>query len=342
MRIALVCRVSLAVLLGLGLTGAASAAGPAGKECPDDSSYESRAVQLAKCNGGFGDLQRLAGVYQRELGLPAGTASRLAGIIAAQQALETRGDPEKADAEPEIRRIESEFIALVNQAPDDPGIADEASWFYSRWSSNTWRPAPALLDLVGRAADPVTLAFRLTRRISSTAGTEILFAALAVRPDSAALWHQAAQLTYDPAWKIAFLEEAHRLAWPPVRTSGCRRWPKSCSRRSSRPGWSHGRSRPSRAWRRRFVRGSSGAPQARSRRGSTGNPSRATRATSGFPWPRPISWPAMRGRRPGCSRRARRRPPPRPRGTPTPKPARSNGGSSRAGSIPRRTIRSIS
>ncbi|MFL6236447.1 MAG: hypothetical protein ACJ76N_25175 [Thermoanaerobaculia bacterium] len=205
MRISRLQALALAGLLGLAGAAAASAAG---KPCPEDSS-ESRAVELAKCNGGFADRQRLARVYRRELGLSAGAAARLAEALAAQQALEQRSDQDDPAFEQEIRRIESEFIILLNQAPDDPRIATEVGFFYNGyWLSRV--PAPAMLDLVARSADPVRLAESLTEHGYSRATEEILFAALAVRPEAAELWHRAAQLTYDPAWKIALLEENYR------------------------------------------------------------------------------------------------------------------------------------
>jgi hypothetical protein len=87
----------------------------------------------------------------------------------------------------------------------------EVGWFYDAdgsWLSRV--PSPSMLDLVARSADPVRLADRLTESGSSRATAEILFAALAVDPKPAVLWRRAAQLTYDPAWKIALLEETYR------------------------------------------------------------------------------------------------------------------------------------
>ena len=206
MRISRLHALALAGLLGLAGTGTASAAD---KACPEDL-YESRAVQLAKCNGGFDDPQRLARIYSRELGLSAEAAARLAGALAASKALAEKRSQDDPAFETEIRRIESEFIFLLNQAPDDPRIADEVSWFYGEGLGGSRAPSPALLDLVARSADPVRLAARLTKHGNSRATEEILFAALAVRPEPAVLWRRAAQLAYDPPWKIAFLEEASR------------------------------------------------------------------------------------------------------------------------------------
>lgn len=206
MRISRLHALALAGLLGLAGTGTASAAGKACPEFPD----ESRAIQLARCNGGFADLQRLSLVYSQELGLSAEAATRLAGALAAQQTLVEKTAQDDPEYEPEIRRIESEFMALLNQTPDNLRIADEASWFYGKelgWSRD---PSPALLDLVNRSADPARLAARLTEHGNSKATEEVLFAALAVDPKPAVLWRRAAQITFDPAWKIAFLEEAWR------------------------------------------------------------------------------------------------------------------------------------
>ncbi|HEY4589431.1 MAG TPA: hypothetical protein VII86_09385, partial [Thermoanaerobaculia bacterium] len=205
MRISRLQTLALAGLLGLAGTGNASAA----QACPEYSD-ESCAIQLARRNGGFGDLQHLAQVYSRELGLSAEAAARLAGALAAQQTLAEKTAQDDPAFEPEIRRIESEFISLLNQAPDNPRIADEVGWFYYR-GLGWWRaPSPALLDLVTRSADPARLAARLTEHGNSKAIEEILFAALAVDPKAAVLWRRAAQITFDPAWKIAFLEEAWR------------------------------------------------------------------------------------------------------------------------------------
>ncbi len=139
-----------------------------------------------------------------------GRAAQLADVVAADRTLEERRDRDSPAFEQEIRRIESEFIILLDQAPDDPKILDEVSRFYGSggWSSRA--PSPLLLDLVARSKDPVRLAERLASHGFSRASEEILFAALAVRPEPAVLWYQAAQLSYDPPWKIALLEESYR------------------------------------------------------------------------------------------------------------------------------------
>ncbi len=139
-----------------------------------------------------------------------GRAAQLADVVAARRTLEERRDRDSPAFEQEIRRIESEFIILLDQAPDDPKILDEVGRFYGSGDWFSRAPSPLLLDLVARSKDPVRLAERLVSHGYSKASAEILLAALTVRPEPAALWYQAAQLVYDPAWKIALLEEAGR------------------------------------------------------------------------------------------------------------------------------------
>jgi hypothetical protein len=230
MRISRLQALALAGLLGLAGTGTASAA----QACPEYSD-ESCAIQLARRNGGFADRQRVAQAYSRELGLSAEAAARLAGALAAQQALVEKNAQDDPAYEPEIRGIEADFIALLNQAPDSPRIADEVSWFYARGFGWQRSPSPALLDLVIRSADPARLAARLTAHGNSQAVEEILFAALAADPEPALLWRRAAQITSDPAWKIAFLEEAWRSG-PAGHVGGDG---------STRPGYPTDRSDPS-------------------------------------------------------------------------------------------------
>src|SRR5436305_8924839 len=160
MRISRLRALTLAGLLGLALASAASAAPAADQDRRKDPD-EPKAAQLADCNGGFADRQRLTQIYQRQLGLSADTAVRLADALAGLQALdEWRGEGGPA-FEQEIRRIESQFISLLDQAPDDPEIADDVSWFYGRevWYSRV--PSSPLLDLVARSADPARIAARL-------------------------------------------------------------------------------------------------------------------------------------------------------------------------------------
>jgi hypothetical protein len=210
MRISRFRAFTLAGLLGLALAGASSAAS-ANKVCPEDPD-EPKAWRLAECDGGFTDRGRLAQIYQRRLGLAAGAAARLADALASLKALDARRGESGPAFEQEIRRTESEFVSLLEQAPDDPETAVDVSWFYGRevWYSRV--PSPALLDLVAHGANPVRLASRLTERGFSKADVEILFAALAVRPESVQLWHRASQRIYNLPWRIALLEEACRRA----------------------------------------------------------------------------------------------------------------------------------
>ncbi len=236
MRKSRLCALTFAGLLSLGAAGIeASTANAAGKpECAQDSD-SSPALQLAKCIG-FADPERLAAALRRQLGLPGDAAARLSGILTAEHSLQGREDQNEPSFAPEIRRVESEFIALLNRTlnrtPDSTGIADELSWFYGRW----WvlnPPAPALLDLVARAPDPARLALRLQKNTGSPAGAQILLAALAARPEPAVLWHEAAQSIDEGPWKVAFLEEAYRRlvassqgrpADPAVATSIAESW----------------------------------------------------------------------------------------------------------------------
>jgi hypothetical protein len=143
------------------------------------------------------------------LGLALSPAVQGTSAVAAQT-LDEKSDLSGPEDEQEIRRIESQFIASLNQAPDDPHVIDEVSRLYASgpWFSRV--PSPSLLDLVARSSDPARLGSRLAQHGFGRATSEILFAALAVRPEPAALWYQASQLTYDTLWKIALLEEAGR------------------------------------------------------------------------------------------------------------------------------------
>jgi hypothetical protein len=185
MRISRLRALTLAGLLGLGAAGAASAA---------------KAAQFVASSGDLAGRRTLAKVDQR----------RLAATVAAWHALEDRRDQGQPAFEKEIRRIESEFIFLLDQAPDDPTITGEAGRFFSGGLWYSRAPSSPLLDLVQRSPDPARLADRIAQPGTSRASTEILFAALAVRPQPAVLWQRAAQLIYDPPWRIALLEEACR------------------------------------------------------------------------------------------------------------------------------------
>ena len=214
MRKSCLCALTFAGLLYLGAARIeASTATAAGKpECAKDPD-RSPAVQLAECMG-VARPERLAGALRRQLSLPGDAAIGLSRILAAEHTLDRREDRDEPSFAPEIRRVESEFIALLdrtlNRTPDSTGIADELSWFYGRWSWVLDSPAPGLLDLVARDPDPARLALRLQKNAGSPAGAQILLAALAVRPEPAVLWHRAARFLDEGPWKVAFLEEAYR------------------------------------------------------------------------------------------------------------------------------------
>jgi hypothetical protein len=127
-----------------------------------------------------------------------------------QDELEERSDRDQPAFEAEIRRVESELINLLDRAPGSVKIADEMAWFYG---SRAWwgrAPSPELLDRVTRSADPVGLAGRLAEHDYQRTRAEILLAALAVRPEAAALWQRVSFDVPQPSWRIAFREEAYR------------------------------------------------------------------------------------------------------------------------------------
>jgi hypothetical protein len=194
--------------LGLAMAAVAVVAAAAVEPpCPPEEGV-SPAEQLVRCNGGFAERRRLVATFQRRLGLAGDAAVRLADFLAAtDQALAHQGLEASG---PEMRRIESGFIGLLAQAPENPVIADEMSWFYGRSSLDS--PDPALLDLVARSPDPARLALRLSREAFNwLGGTQILIAALAVRPEPAVLWNEAARNLFErSSWKMAFYEEALR------------------------------------------------------------------------------------------------------------------------------------
>src|ERR1700760_2825110 len=105
-----------------------------------------------------------------------GRAAQLADVVAAHRTLEERRDRDSPAFEQEIRRIESEFIILLDQAPDDPKILDELSRFYGSGAWFARAPSPLLLDLVARSKDPVRLAERLASQCVLSASEEVLFA----------------------------------------------------------------------------------------------------------------------------------------------------------------------
>ena len=197
---------TLAGLLGFAGGAAGLAADPGCTETP----FGSPAVQIARCNGGFADLQHLAAVFQERLGLPADAAAGLAAALAGWQGLAERRDREQPAFDAEVRRVESEFINLLDRAPGSTKIAGELAWFYVSQEWGGRAPAPALLDRVARSADPVGLAGRLAEHDFYRPGAEIRLAALAVRPEAAALWQRVSFDIVQTSWRLAFREEAYR------------------------------------------------------------------------------------------------------------------------------------
>ena len=106
----------------------------------------SRAGQIARCNGGFADLQSLAAIYRTRLGLSADVASGLAGALAGWQGLEERRDRDQLAFEAEVRRVESEFTILLDRAPGSTQIADELGWFYGSRAWSGRAPSPVLTE----------------------------------------------------------------------------------------------------------------------------------------------------------------------------------------------------
>jgi hypothetical protein len=132
--------------------------------------------------------------------------ARAKALVARHQ----RNDVPEAD----IRNVESGFISLMRQHPDDGEIAKALASFYQDRFFNRNAPDPALLDLVRTARDPVGLIrvfIRPQRESPSPLYAPIAVAALFTRPMDAGLWDLAAMVSPDAAWEIAFQEEAFRL-----------------------------------------------------------------------------------------------------------------------------------
>jgi hypothetical protein len=160
---------------------------------------------------------------QRRLGLTLEQATRLASALALGEA---PTDIESADDESShqaaIQQIESEFIALLNEAPDNVGLAEQVRSFYS-WSSAE-AIGTEVLDLIARARDPAALAIRLAGRSDATPhgrSCEFLLAALAVRPEAAELWAYASMATRRQDWKVALFEQSFRSLVSPGTALSC-------------------------------------------------------------------------------------------------------------------------
>ena len=183
--------------------------------CLEHQYIASKAESLGICTGGFSDPARLAQIYEEKLNLPAPAALALARAMRDSDGAYRRGRKGRPPAIEELRQIEAQFILLLDIGPEKAVLVDEVCDFYAYWSRELGSPAPGLLDRVAQARDPIALASRLTR-LSTQQGdnpfyTEVLLAALTVRPDSPGLWQQAARFSRSPGFKAVFFEQAYRV-----------------------------------------------------------------------------------------------------------------------------------
>jgi hypothetical protein len=164
---------------------------------------------------GLGAPAGPAAELAQRLGLPGPAAAKLAAALARDAALRVMAARE-AVSDDAVQELEQEFVAALAAAPENAAVAEKALGFYERWGAQLEAPAAAALDLVAHARDPALLALRLAGRPRFHArGADFLLAALAVRPDAAVLWADAAQATWRVDWKIAFLEQSfHCLVHP--------------------------------------------------------------------------------------------------------------------------------
>ncbi len=210
----------VSVLLWLLLLAApafAAAQEAIGVTCKEALPEDSPAKRLARCNGGFGDAKRLARIYEQKLGLPAEVARGLAEAVRSDAAIEEFEHAIDFSPEP-VQKVESQFIELLDRAPENPAVLDEIQQFYLRWEDQLDSPAAHLLDRVEKAPDPIGLALRLVgpdTRTEHPLLTNFLLAALAVRPNQPVLWERAARLVRNAGWKAAFFEQAYRVYWIP-------------------------------------------------------------------------------------------------------------------------------
>jgi len=90
-------------------------------------------------------------------GWSAGGAGGLEDLVARAKALEERGWKDELP-EPEIRDLESGFISLLHQDPENRAVAAQMASFYGQWCRTLKTPAPELLDFVRTSHDPAGLA----------------------------------------------------------------------------------------------------------------------------------------------------------------------------------------
>ncbi len=186
------------------------------KACQESRYIASRAERLGNCNGGFGELQRLAGIYEKKLDLPPEVALALARAMRdSHEAVDKRVRERRMPTIEAMRGMESQFILLLDMEPERAALVDEVADFYASWNLGLGSPAPALLERVARARDPIAFASRLAQR-STWSGddpfyTEVFLAAATARPDAPGLWQQAARFARRPGVKAALFEQAYRV-----------------------------------------------------------------------------------------------------------------------------------
>jgi hypothetical protein len=159
-------------------------------------------------------LAVLALAFLPRPGWSAGDTRTLDQLTARAKALEKRSYGPEIPAM-EILELESEFISLLRQDPENREVAAGLVSFYGRWLWTLKAPAPALLDLVRTSRDPGGLARIFVERFGEgpyPIQAQIALAAVAARPSDPVLWDLAAKVSPDVAWKISFQEEAFRVA----------------------------------------------------------------------------------------------------------------------------------
>jgi hypothetical protein len=152
-------------------------------------------------------------------------AAALEQLAARDKALQERRDADRtgtAISEAEIRDLESGFISLLRQDPEDRTVATQLATFHSRWYGFLSAPAPELLDLVRTSHVSTGIVQLLTEQVgegSHPFHAQIALAALAGRPADPWLWDLAASVAPEP-WKIPFQEEAFRARLTTSSTPG--------------------------------------------------------------------------------------------------------------------------
>jgi hypothetical protein len=138
-------------------------------------------------------------------------ASRLSGVLERQSSAVSRLNAGRPPSWKQIREIEADLVDLLREEPGNPAVAAALGRFYSEWR-DLGEPSPDLLAMVEQAQDPVRLVCGIIQgeRQGDPPIVRVILAALAARPASSVLWKLAADNSYLPEWKAAFLEEAVR------------------------------------------------------------------------------------------------------------------------------------